>query len=123
MDERLTWDSDLVGVEDCCDDLEDPEGYYMTMGCSKLSSDDRIDRQLKRLRKKYRSIALKCHPDKTKDSKRHNKFRRADAKWNRVSRAFGALSKVEDSGCYALRVEYDLDREHRRNVMEAVRCS
>ena len=58
-DERLTWDSDLVGVEDRCDDLEDPEGYYMTMRCSKSSSDDEIDRQLKRLRKIYRSIALK----------------------------------------------------------------
>ena len=25
-DESLTWDSDLVGIEDRCDDLEDPEG-------------------------------------------------------------------------------------------------
>ena len=97
-DERLTWDSDLVGVEDRCDDLEDPEGYYTTMGCSKSSSDDEIDCQLKRLRKKYRSIALKCHPDKTKNQKRHDKFRRADVRWNRVSRAFGVLGKVDDSG-------------------------
>jgi len=121
-DERITWDSDFVGLDDGCDDLEDPEGYYMTIGCSNSSSDDEIDCQLKRLRKKYRSIALKCHPDKTKDSKRHNKFRRADAKWNRVSHAFDVLGKVDDNGCYALRVDYDLDGERRRNVMEAVRC-
>ena len=91
------------------------------MRCSKLSSDDEIDRQLKRLRKKYRSIALKCHPDKTKDRKCHDKFQDADAKWNRVSRAFGVLGKVDDSGCYALRAEYDLEGERRRNAMEAVR--
>ena len=121
-DERLTWDSDLVGVEDRCDDLEDPEGYYTTMVCSKSSSDGEIYCQLKRLRKKYRSIALKCHPDKTQNEKRHDKFRCAELKWNRVSRAFDVLGKVDDSGCYALRVGYDLDGERRRNVMEAVRC-
>ena len=92
------------------------------MGCSKSSSDDEIDCQLKRLCKKYRSIALKYHPDKMKNQKRHDKFRHADVKWNRVSRAFGVLVKVDHSGCYALCVEYDLDGERCRNVMEAV-CS
>jgi len=93
------------------------------MGCSKSSSDGEIYCQLKRLRKKYRSIALKCHPDKTQNQQHHDKFWCADVKWNRVTRAFGVLGKVDDSGCYALRVEYDLDGERRRNVMEAVRCS
>ena len=40
-----------------------------------------------------------------------------------MSRAFGVLAKVDDSGCYALRDEYDLDGERHRNVMEAVRSS
>ena len=38
-----------------------------------------------------------------------------------MSCAFGLLGKVDDIGCYALRVEYDLNGEHRRNAMEEVR--
>ena len=121
-DERITWDNDLVGVGDGCKDLEDPEGYYAVMGCYKESSDIEIARRHKSLRKKYRSVALKCHPDKTKDVRLHDKFRHADSKWKRVSCAFDVLGKIDDSGCYALRVEYDLDGERRRNVMEEVRC-
>jgi hypothetical protein len=120
--ERITWDNDLVGIGDGCEDLEDPEGYYAVMGCYKESSDSEIARHHKRLRKKYQSLALKCHPDKTKDVRLHNKFLRADAKWKRVSCAFGVLGKVDDSGCYVLRVDYDLDGERRREVMEEVCC-
>ena len=102
-DERLTWDSDLVGLDDGGGDLEDPDGYYKTMGYSKSSSDDKIDCQHKQLRKKFQSIALKCHPDKTKDTKRHARFLRAEAIWSCVHRARSVLGKVDESGCYALR--------------------
>ena len=39
-----------------------------------------------------------------------------------MSCAFDVLGKIDDSGCYALRVEYDLDGERRRNIMEEVCC-
>ena len=120
-DERLTWDRDLVGLDDGGGDLEDPDGYYKIMGCSKSSSDDEIGRQHKRMRKKFRMIALKCHPDKTKDTKRHARFLRADAIWSCVQRAMSVLGEVDESGCYALRVKYDRAGEMRRNMMEEVR--
>ena len=52
----------------------------------------------------------------------HDTFWRFDAKWKRVARAFGVLGKIDDSNCYAIRVEYDLDGERCRNVMEEVCC-
>ena len=41
-----------------------------------------------------------------------------------MSCAFGVLGKIDDSGCYALRVDYELDinRERRRKVIEEVCC-
>jgi len=121
-DERLTWDNDLIGIDDRAEDLEDPQGHYKSLRCSKVTSDDDIDREFKRQRKKYRIIALKCHPDKTADVNRHEKFQRADMRWNRVQRSFGVLGAADDSGCYALRVSYDREGERRRDVMEVVRA-
>ena len=65
--------------------------------------EDEIDCQHKQLQKKFQSIALKCHPDKTKDTKRHARFLRAEAIWSCVHRARSVLGKVDESGCYALR--------------------
>ena len=76
-------------------------------------SDDNIECEYKRQRKKYRNIALKCHPDKTQDRNRHEKFRHADTKWNRVQHAWYVLGAVGDSGCYASRVAYDRKGERR----------
>ena len=111
LDERLTWDNDLVDIDDRCHDLEDPQGYYKSLGCTKISSDDNIACEYKRQRKKYRGIALKCHPDKTQDRNRHEKFRRTDTKWNCVQRAWCVLGAVDDSGCFASCVAYDREGE------------
>ena len=112
----------MVGLGDSCEDLEDPEEYYAVMGCYNESSDSEIARHYKRLRKKYCSLSLKCHPSKTKDIRLHDKLLCAGTKWKCVSGAFSVLDTVDNSNCYALRVSYDLDRERCRKVTEEECC-
>ena len=49
------------------DNFEDPDRYYETVGYSKTSSDKNIKKSVKRARKKFRSIDIKCHPDKSQN--------------------------------------------------------
>ena len=120
-EERITWDPDLVEASDRCDDLEDPDGFYKSLGCSKMSSDHKIAQEYAVIRKTFRAMAMKCHPDRTKDKRRHAKFSRRSPAWNTAEQAFKVLGTADDCGCFASRVRYDLDGERRRKDMEQVR--
>ena len=75
-DEKLTWDSDIVAAGDGGNNLEDHAGYYADLGCSKTSSDLDINQGYKCIRNKFRRMALRCHPDRTKDPELLKKYER-----------------------------------------------
>lgn len=66
--------------------MPDTQGYYKTLGISKTASEDEI-------KKAYRKLALKTHPDR-------NKAPDAEAQFKRVNEAFEVLSDVEKRKIY-----------------------
>ena len=93
---------------------------YATLGYSETSSDEDICREFKRLRKFFHRVAKKCHPDKMKDAELIAKYERHFSKFGRVEKAFTVLGEANESGCFALRVEYDKDGEWLRDKMKEV---
>ena len=57
-DEKLTWDSNLVAAGDGGNNLEDHDGYYAVLGCSKTSCDLDINQGYKRIHKNVHQMAL-----------------------------------------------------------------
>ena len=51
--EKVCWGENLLGADVECEDLEDPYGYYMALGCKKLSSDEDIGVALKKAKKGF----------------------------------------------------------------------
>ena len=49
--EKLCWGEDLIGAGVECEDLKDPYGYYKSLGCKKISSDEDIGVALKNAKK------------------------------------------------------------------------
>ena len=62
---------------------------------------------------------VRCHPDKSRNPRDHDKYNRAHAKWNRVKRAKKVLALPDEDGCFAARVAYDKRGEELRGLMEA----
>ena len=93
------------------DDLEDPDKHYSLLGCSKTSSDDKIDRAIKRLNKKLYRIITTSHPDKTTDTNKHKKYDQAYVKWKRAKRAKNVLATPDDNGCFLGQFNYNKRRE------------
>ena len=119
-DERISWDPDLLEPHDRCDDLEDPKGFYKSLGCSKMSSDHQLAQDYALIRRAFRGMAMKCHPDRTTDKRLHAKFSWENMQWNHADRAYKILGAADDSGCFSSRVKYDLDGERRRKEMAEV---
>ena len=99
--------------------LEDPDKHYQLLGCSKTTSDSDVARAIKRENKELTGIMVRCHPDKSRNPRDHDKYNRAHAKWNRVKRAKKVLAVPDEDGCFAARVAYDKRGEELRGLMEA----
>ena len=74
--------------------LEDHRGYYEALGCTKTSSDDEINKQYQRLRKKFHAKSLQYHPDKNINKSKEeqaiaksNHWKYQD-QWDKQTRAF-----------------------------------
>ena len=113
-DERLTWDSDIMpeGKRNV-NNLEDPDGYYETLGCDKTSSDDEVANQVKRVKKKLRSKLNQYHEDKNRNKSKEEiavakeKYSAYYAKYQRFRRAEKEIAIPNEEGHFAKRVAYD----------------
>lgn len=76
--------------------MADPKGYYEILGVSKEASADEI-------RKAYRKLAFKYHPDKNPDDKK------AAKKFQDISDAYGVLHDTKKRTAYDQRGQAGLD--------------
>ena len=62
--------------------------YYELLGCSRSATEDE-------LKKAYRKLAMKWHPDKNKDNRKQ-----AEEKFKKISEAYDVLSDKQKRGVY-----------------------
>ena len=67
----------LLGADVGCEDLEDPDGYYKTLVCKNMSSDEDIGVALKNAKKGFFGLGRNCHPENTEDKEKIELFKKA----------------------------------------------
>ena len=91
-----------------CEDLEDPDGHYKALGCTKTSSDEEIAASFKKVGREFRELARHNHTDKTSDKAKNEIFFQAKEKHERQKRAHDVLGTLNILGtAYPDRVNYD----------------
>jgi hypothetical protein len=121
-DEKLTWDVDLLkelsGRDGSAVNLEDIDGYYKSIGCSKISSDAEVAENFEELWQKARRGVIKYHPDKK--TANPTKYQKAKSKFDKLKRTKEVLCTKDNNGCFAERVAYDKKGECFRAQMKQV---
>ena len=108
-DEKICWSENLLSSDVQCEDLEDPDGHYKVLGCSKTSGDEAIAAAFKYHMKLYQQLARMHHPDKAPgDTKKHEIFAKAKDCYEAQKAVIEVLGrKTERCTSYPKRVEYD----------------
>ena len=121
-DEKLKWDIDLLPVSmqpnKNCNDLEDVDGHYSIIECSKISSDYDVKESFNEKWRANKRKVLKFHPDKsTADGQKYAKAKSVRDKLQAVKEV---LCHKDADGCYRNRVSYDQKGEKLRQTMREV---
>ena len=67
---KVCWGENLTGADVECEDLEDHDGYYKSLGCKNISSDEYIGVALKKAKKGFFGLGRTHQPDKTEDKEK-----------------------------------------------------
>ena len=107
----------LLPKSNKCDDLEDPEGHYKLLGCSKVSSTAGVADVFKDWVKEFREFAKTNHPDKTQDTSKHADYERETTSMDARKETFKILGTANCyRNVYPDRVNYDCKGEGLRAV-------
>ena len=106
--EKVCWGENLLGEDVECEDLEDPDGYYKSIGCKKISSDEDVGVALKKAKKGFSGLGKTHHPVKTKYKENIELFKKVKEQYELQKTAFETLGTLNLMGnAYANRVIYD----------------
>ena len=104
-----------------CEDLEYPDGYYKTLGCKKISSDEDIGVSLKKAKKGFFGLVRTHHPEKTEDKENIELFKKFKEQYKLQKTAFETLGTLNLMGnAYSNHVIYDRKGEELRSKFTTV---
>ena len=99
------------------EDYGDIYGYYKLIfdGADRTTSDIELKDKFEKVKKQYKSDALKFHPDKNPDVD-ETLFLGIQQAWEKVKQAYDVLGSVDNEGKHTMRYQYDLDCDNMRVI-------
>ena len=115
--ERACWKIKLLPKDLDCSDLEDWEGHYRVLGCSKASSDEAIADRWRKLNRSFKELARTHHPDKAgDDAAKVATYMEASDRHDLQKKAMDILGQANEAGAFEARFKYDDEGEDLRNI-------